>query len=87
MAQEAFVTVLEADLRALSTEARKSEGLAGQLAGWLSNSEHPEVKESAERALLKLRACARQADSLEALQGSKVGGNHVAAAPAAAAWI
>ncbi|GMH33400.1 hypothetical protein BSKO_01234 [Bryopsis sp. KO-2023] len=71
MAIDAFVAVLEADLRTLSNEARKSEGFAGHLAGWLSNSEHPEVKESAERAVLKLRAFARQSDCLGAIQASK----------------
>ena len=46
---ESFLQSVEADLRNLSTEARKPESLAGQLAGWLVNSEHPEVKVAAER--------------------------------------
>jgi hypothetical protein len=48
-----FVGMLEADLRNLSAEARKSEpGLVGYFGG----IQHPEVKEAAERALLKLRS-------------------------------
>lgn len=72
MAKEAFISILETDLRLLSSESRKSDSLAGQLAGWLSNSEHPEVKEAAERAVLKLRAFSRQPDCIEAIQNSTV---------------
>lgn len=72
MAKETFLSILEADLRLLSQESRKSDSLAGQLAGWLSNSEHPEVKEAAERAVLKLRAFSRQPDCIEAIQSSTV---------------
>lgn len=51
-----FNQVLEAELRNLSAESRKSESLAGQLAGWLVNSEHPEIKVASERAILKIRS-------------------------------
>ena len=48
-----FVGMLEADLRNLSAEARKPEpGFVGYFGG----TAHPEVKEAAERALLKLRS-------------------------------
>eukprot|EP00959_Pyramimonas_sp_CCMP1952_P350949 7352536-Pyramimonas_sp.AAC.1 len=48
-----FVGMLEADLRNLSAEARKPEpGLVGYFGG----TAHPEVKEAAERAILKLRS-------------------------------
>ncbi len=44
---------LEADLRVLSTEAHV---LAGNLSSWLGGSNYPEVKECAERAVLKLHS-------------------------------
>ena len=72
MAKNAFVTVLESDLRALGAEARKSDGLAGQLAGWLSNSENTTVKEAGERAVMRLRAFARGPNCLEEIRNSKV---------------
>lgn len=68
---EAFLESVELDLRNLSSEARKSDTLAGQLAGWLVNSEHPEVKVAAERAILKLRALTRQPISLDDVKGTK----------------
>ena len=49
------LSVLEADLRLLSGESRKAESLTGQLTGWLSGPEHPQLREAAERALLELR--------------------------------
>eukprot|EP00854_Cymbomonas_tetramitiformis_P009321 gene9321-11046_t len=48
-----FIGMLEADLRNLSAEARKSDT---GFAGYFTGSQHPEVKEAAERALLKLRS-------------------------------
>ncbi len=56
------LSVLEADLRLLSGESRKSESLTGQLTGWLSGPEHPQLRESVERALLKLRTPLDPAD-------------------------
>ena len=56
------LSVLEADLRLLSGESRKSESLTGQLTGWLSGPEHPQLRESVERALLKLRTPLNPAD-------------------------
>lgn len=52
-AQQQVFAVLESDLRQLSSDARRSEGFVG----WLSGPEHPQIKEAAERALLKLRQC------------------------------
>ena len=49
----ASLAALEADLRQLSTDARRSGGFVG----WLSGTEQPQIKETAERALLKLRQC------------------------------
>lgn len=70
--QDAFLAGLEADLRALSNEARRSDSLAGQLTGWLSGPEHPAIKEAAERAMLKLRSTVDQGQGLEAIKGNKV---------------
>ena len=51
---ERFKALLVADLRTLSSEARRSDSLAGQLTGWLSGPEYPAIKDAAERTLLKL---------------------------------
>ena len=56
------LSVVEADLRLLSGESRKSESLTGQLTGWLSGPEHPQLREAVERALLKLRTPLDPAD-------------------------
>lgn len=70
--QDAFLAGLEADLRSLSQEARRSDSLAGQLTGWLSGPEHPAIKEAAERAMLKLRSTVDQGQGLAAIKGNKV---------------
>ena len=54
MSTEAIASTLESDLRTLSSEARRADGLASQLTGWLSGPEHPQIKEAAERAILSL---------------------------------
>lgn len=64
----AFFEVLEADLRALSAEARKTDSLATQITGWLQHTDFPQIKESAERAVLKLRAVAHEGRGLEAVR-------------------
>ena len=69
---EAFFGALEADLRLLSSEARRPDSLAGQLTGWLSGPEHPLIKEAAERAVLKLQSGVGAEDALQQLQQSKV---------------
>jgi hypothetical protein len=52
-----LASLLEADLRALSAESRKQEpGFAGYFGG----ASHPEIKEAAERALLKMRSLPQQ---------------------------
>jgi hypothetical protein len=56
MPGETALPMLEADLRILSSESRRSESLTGQITGWLSGPEYPQIKESAERAMVKLRA-------------------------------
>ena len=62
------LSVLEADLRLLSGESRKAESLTGQLTGWLSGPEHPQLREAAERALLKLRTPLDPGDDASARQ-------------------
>ena len=72
MATEAITGALESDLRILSSEARRADGLASQLTGWLSGPEHPQIKEAAERAILRLRSFGAKEDGLEHLKTSKV---------------
>ncbi|BDA41918.1 Protein MON2 homolog [Coccomyxa sp. Obi] len=62
MPRESALPSLEADLRILSAESRRSESLTGQLTGWLAGPEHPQIKESAERAMLKLRTLGNNED-------------------------
>jgi hypothetical protein len=62
MPRDSALPSLEADLRLLSSESRRSESITGQLTGWLSGPEHPQIKESAERAMLKLRTLANNED-------------------------
>ena len=61
MAHDGFIASLLSDLRVLSNEARKAEGLAGQLTGWISGPEHPAIKEAAERASLKMKGLQTEA--------------------------
>ena len=72
MSTEAIAGTLESDLRLLSSEARRADGLASQLTGWLSGPEHPQIKEAAERAILRLRSFSAREDGLEHLRNSKV---------------
>ena len=64
----AFFEVLEVDLRALSAEARKTDSLATQITGWLQHTDFPQIKECAERAVLKLRAVAHEGRGVEAVR-------------------
>ena len=56
--------LLETEFRQLSQDARKSEGLAS----FFTSSDHPEVKEAAERAVLKIRSMADSPDALEQIK-------------------
>ena len=67
-----FFGVLETDLRLLSAEAKKLDGVAHQIAGLFSHNDTPNIKESAESAVLKLRFLRNEANSLEALRQSPV---------------
>lgn len=61
---------LEADLRGLSAEARRTDGsLATQITGWLQHTDYGQIKESAETAALKLREVARGGGGAAALRG------------------
>lgn len=60
---------LESDLRLLSAETRRSEGFTS----WLTGPDFPQIKEAAERGVLKLRSVTGMSDdSAEAVQKSKV---------------
>jgi hypothetical protein len=61
--------VLESDLRLLSAETRRSEGFTS----WLTGPDFPQIKEAAERGVLKLRSTTGRNSSAEAVQKSKVG--------------
>ncbi len=66
---ESLSAVLETDLRLLSAETRRSEGFTS----WLTGPDFPQIKEAAERSVLKLRSVTgKSADSAETLQKSKV---------------
>jgi hypothetical protein len=52
-----LASLLEADLRALSAESRKQES---GFAGYFGGASFPEIKEAAERALLKMRSLPQQ---------------------------
>jgi hypothetical protein len=62
--------VLESDYRQLAHDSRKAEGFS---AFFGSSDHHPEVKEAAERAVLKIRSLAEQPTGLDQLRNSKVG--------------
>lgn len=49
---QSFAAVLEHDLRQLTSESRRQDGFAG----WLTGQQNLDVKDSAERAILKLRS-------------------------------
>jgi len=66
------LNLMEADLRLLSNESRKSESFSGHITGWLSGPEHPQIKESAERAMLKLRTAGDSEDEEAAIWQRKV---------------
>ena len=68
---EALFEVLETDLRALSAEARRSDGVAGHISGWFSGPEHPQIKEAAERTMLRLRSLSGQEEELNSVKTSK----------------
>jgi hypothetical protein len=61
---------IETDLRLLSAETRRSEGFTS----WLTGPDFPQIKEAAERGVLKLRGVTgRSSESVDAVQKSKAG--------------
>ena len=69
---EPLLEALEADLRALAVEARKNDGVAAHITGWFSGPEHPQIKEAAERTMLRLRSISAKDDGLDHAKTSKV---------------
>jgi hypothetical protein len=72
--EAALLEVLEADLRMLSAEARRTDGnFATQITGWLQHTDYGQIKESAERAVLRLRAIGQDGGGVPAVrQAGKV---------------
>ncbi len=66
--RDSLSAVLESDLRLLSAETRRSEGFTS----WLTGPDFPQIKEAAERGVLKLRSTSGRQSSAEAVQKSKV---------------
>jgi hypothetical protein len=58
---QSFATVLEHDLRQLTSESRRQDGFAG----WLTGQQNLDVKDAAERATLKLRSLSAAAGPIE----------------------
>ena len=73
MAVSQLLENVEADLRALSAEAKRSEGVTGHLTGWFSGPEHPHVKDAAERTMLKLRSFSGRETPPTPEEATKVG--------------
>ncbi len=62
-------TALESDLRMLSTETRRSESFTS----WLTGPDYPQLKEAAERGVLKLRSTTGRPALAATTHSSKVG--------------
>ena len=63
-----FLQILENDLRLLSAEARRNDGFGG----FFSGASFPELKEAAERAILKVRSLPVDAVAADNLAGVEV---------------
>lgn len=68
----AFLKELEADLWALSADARKTDSLATHITSWLQHTDFAQIKQCAETALQRLRAGEREGRGIEAAK-SRVG--------------
>ena len=66
-----LLEAVEADLRALSAEAKRTDSVAGHLTGWFSGPEHPHVKDAAERTMLKLRSMSGREESVTPEEATK----------------
>lgn len=73
---DSLSTGLETDLRLLSAETRRSEGFTS----WLTGPDFPQIKEAAERGVLKLRSVSGKPVSSGSVLRSKAslpcGGTH-----------
>lgn len=67
-ASTGLLAALEADLRGICAEARRSDGFAGLF----TSTDHPEIKEAAERAMLKLRMLADSAGPTAQIKATRV---------------
>jgi hypothetical protein len=80
----AILEVLEADLRSLCNEARKTDSLATQITGWLQHTNSPQIKESAERALVIVRATVQEGHGIEGIKTKVL---HVTRSSAIMCWM
>lgn len=72
MSAEAFINVLEQDLRLLSSEARKSDGFTSQITGLFHHSDAPNIKDLVEKTLQRLRQHQRDRTPLQVVKYDKV---------------
>jgi hypothetical protein len=63
-----LISVLEADFRQLSHDARKSQGFASL---FNSSDNQPEIKDAADRAVMKIRSLAEHPNALDQIRSSK----------------
>jgi hypothetical protein len=78
-----FFEVLDADLRLLASEAKKTDSLATQITGWLSHTDFAAIKEAVERSSLALRAIAQDGGGVAAVRAA----NKVRCGVARCAWL
>ena len=71
-ADSTFFEVLDADLRLLASEAKKTDSLATQITGWLSHTDFAAIKEAVDRSSLALRAIAQDGGGVAAVRANKV---------------
>ena len=69
---ETVINVVETDLRLLTAEAKKADGPMQSVIGFLHHSEVPQIKDGAEKALLKLKLISQTHGGLVAVQDSLV---------------
>lgn len=72
MSDTGLLNAIEADLRALSAEARRADNLGHQLTAFLTAPQQqidlPQIKDSAEKAVLQLRTLSRDASGIHAIR-------------------
>lgn len=68
-----IVGAVETDLRLLMAELKKAEGPMSSLVGMLSHSQLPAIKDSADRALHRLKALTEEQAALVDMQQAQVG--------------